>query len=85
VKVAVVGAGAIGGYLGAKLSLAGEQVTVLARNRNLQVMKLPVPVTRELARLAQRNMRLQCTVHDGQITLSDDATTVPVELVVLKS
>jgi 2-dehydropantoate 2-reductase len=34
-KIAVVGAGAIGGYLGAKLSVAGEDVTFIARNRNL--------------------------------------------------
>lgn len=31
----IVGAGAIGGYLGAKLALAGEDVTFIARNRNL--------------------------------------------------
>ena len=34
-RIAVVGAGAIGGYLGAKLSIAGEDVTFIARNRNL--------------------------------------------------
>jgi 2-dehydropantoate 2-reductase len=34
-KIAVVGAGAIGGYLGAKLALAGEEVTFIARNQNL--------------------------------------------------
>jgi len=34
-KIAVVGAGAIGGYLGARLALAGEEVTFIARNRNL--------------------------------------------------
>src|SRR5438552_1473833 len=34
-KYAIAGAGAIGGYLGAKLALAGEQVTFIARNRNL--------------------------------------------------
>ena len=34
-KIAVVGAGAIGGLLGAKLSLAGEDVTFIARNKNL--------------------------------------------------
>jgi len=34
-RIAVVGAGAIGGYLGAKLALAGEEVTFIARNRNL--------------------------------------------------
>jgi 2-dehydropantoate 2-reductase len=37
-KIAVVGAGAIGGYLGAKLSMAGEDVTFIARNRNLQAI-----------------------------------------------
>ena len=34
-KFAVVGAGAIGGYLGARLARAGEDVTFIARNRNL--------------------------------------------------
>jgi len=34
-KIAIVGAGAIGGYLGARLSLAGEDVTFIARNKNL--------------------------------------------------
>ena len=37
-KIAVVGAGAIGGYLGARLSAAGEDVTFIARNRNLQAI-----------------------------------------------
>jgi 2-dehydropantoate 2-reductase len=37
-KIAIVGAGAIGGYLGAKLALAGEQVTFIARNRNLDAI-----------------------------------------------
>ena len=37
-KIAVVGAGAIGGYLGAKLAIAGEEVTFIARNRNLQAI-----------------------------------------------
>ena len=38
-KIAVVGAGAIGGYLGARLSLAGEDVTFIARNRNLAAIQ----------------------------------------------
>jgi 2-dehydropantoate 2-reductase len=37
-KFAIVGAGAIGGYLGAKLALAGEEVTFIARNRNLEAI-----------------------------------------------
>ncbi len=38
-KIAVVGAGAIGGYLGARLALAGEDVTFIARNRNLEAIR----------------------------------------------
>jgi 2-dehydropantoate 2-reductase len=37
-KIAVVGAGAIGGYLGARLARAGEEVTFIARNRNLEAI-----------------------------------------------
>jgi 2-dehydropantoate 2-reductase len=35
VRFAVVGAGAIGGYLGARLALAGQDVTFIARGANL--------------------------------------------------
>jgi 2-dehydropantoate 2-reductase len=38
-KMAVVGAGAIGGYLGVKLARAGEDVTFIARNRNLEAIR----------------------------------------------
>ena len=34
-KIAIVGAGAIGGYVGAKLALAGEEVTFIVRGANL--------------------------------------------------
>ena len=37
-RYAIVGAGAIGGYLGAKLALAGEPVTFIARNKNLEAI-----------------------------------------------
>ena len=37
-KIAVVGAGAIGGYLGARLSASGQDVTFIARNRNLEAI-----------------------------------------------
>jgi len=39
VKICIVGAGAIGGYLGAKLSKAGEEVTFIARNQNLAAIQ----------------------------------------------
>ena len=38
-KICIVGAGAIGGYLGAKLSKAGEEVTFIARNQNLAAIQ----------------------------------------------
>lgn len=44
-RIAVVGAGAIGGYLGARLALAGDEVTFIARGRNL-------------AAIGERGMRL---------------------------
>ncbi|HKO89145.1 MAG TPA: 2-dehydropantoate 2-reductase [Burkholderiales bacterium] len=38
-KVCVVGAGAIGGYVGARLALAGEEVTFVARGANLEALR----------------------------------------------
>ncbi len=38
-KFAVVGAGSIGGYLGARLALAGEDVTFIARRANLEAIR----------------------------------------------
>ncbi|WP_310389874.1 2-dehydropantoate 2-reductase [Roseateles sp.] len=38
-KFAIVGAGAIGGLLGTRLALAGEQVVFIARNQNLAAIR----------------------------------------------
>ncbi|MEH2405408.1 2-dehydropantoate 2-reductase [Nostoc sp.] len=38
-KICIVGAGAIGGYLGAKLALAGEAVTLIARGSHLEAIQ----------------------------------------------
>src|SRR5579862_3125278 len=38
-KIAIVGCGAIGGYVGAKLARAGEQVTFLVRGANLEALR----------------------------------------------
>ena len=35
-KICIVGAGSIGGYVGVKLAQAGEDVTIIARNANLK-------------------------------------------------
>jgi 2-dehydropantoate 2-reductase len=38
-RFAIVGAGAIGGYLAARLALAGHEVAVVARGRNLEALR----------------------------------------------
>jgi 2-dehydropantoate 2-reductase len=38
-KIAVIGAGAIGGLVGARLALAGEEVTFIVRGRNLEAIR----------------------------------------------
>jgi 2-dehydropantoate 2-reductase len=38
-KIAIIGAGAIGGLVGAKLALAGEDVTFIVRGRNLSAIR----------------------------------------------
>jgi len=39
VRIAIIGCGAIGGYVAARLALAGEQVTVVARGANLAAVR----------------------------------------------
>src|SRR5580692_11318268 len=38
-KIAIVGVGAIGGYVGTRLALAGEDVTFIARGANLDALR----------------------------------------------
>jgi 2-dehydropantoate 2-reductase len=38
-KIAIIGAGAIGGYVGVKLALAGDDVTFIARGANLEAIR----------------------------------------------
>ena len=55
----------------------------VGRARNLTVLNLPVQASQALAKLAQRNMSLQCTIQDRQIWFSGGEETVPMELVTL--
>lgn len=55
------------------------------RQKNLTIINLPTESTKALAKLAQRNMNLQCTIQDGQVWLSDGDDSVQVERVVLKA
>ena len=64
-RIAVVGAGAIGGYLGARLYAAGEEITFIARGANL-------------AAIRARGMRL--IEEDGsQVRTAAKATQQPAE------
>src|SRR6266581_2956061 len=38
-KIAIIGAGAIGGYVGVKLALAGEDVSFIVRGANLDAIR----------------------------------------------
>ena len=74
-KIAIVGAGAIGGYVGVKLALAGEQVTCMVRGANLQAI---------------RSHGLKLVMSDGSeqlaanVAASDDyAATGPQDMVIL--
>ena len=50
----------------------------------LAVAEIPIEASRALADLAGRTMRLQVTIQEGHILVSDGTTAVPVELRVLK-
>ena len=54
------------------------------RLKNLTVVNLPSENTRAMAKLAQRNMQLQCTIQDGQVWLGDGNESVMVERTGLK-
>ena len=53
------------------------------RVRNLTVIRLPTE-TRELAKLAERNMRLTCTIQDRHVWLANDEGSVEIALETLK-
>lgn len=55
----------------------------LTRFDNLTVLQLPADTTQALAALAERSMRLQCMVQDGEIWIRTDTESVPVQLVSL--
>ncbi len=74
-KIAIVGAGAIGGYVGVKLALAGEDVTFMVRGANLTAIQA-------------NGMSLH--MHDGETLVAknvkasnDYAATGPQDIVIL--
>ena len=57
----------------------------LERQDRLAVSEVPVEASRALAQLAARHMRLQVTIQEGHVFVADDATSVPVEIRMLKA
>jgi len=73
-------------YGGAGAGIWWDQVRAkLERTRNLTVINLPLAATQSMAGLADRNMRLQCTIHDGQVSLADERQRVEIEPVTLRA
>ena len=58
-KICVVGAGAIGGLLGARLAVAGEEITLIARGAHLEAI---------------RARGLEVTMNDGAVVHAADVT-----------
>jgi uncharacterized protein YaeQ len=56
----------------------------LERLNNLAVKNLPLDGSLALAKLAQRDMRLQCTAQEGQVLIGDGNSAAQIELKVLK-
>jgi uncharacterized protein YaeQ len=56
----------------------------LERQDRLAVKEVPIEASRALAQLAARSMKLQVTIQEGHIFVADGATSVPVELRILK-
>ncbi len=51
----------------------------------VSVLEVAPESSRGLAALAQRNMRLQCVIQDGVISITDGSEVVQAELIVLKA
>ena len=57
----------------------------LERQDRLGVREVPVEASRALAQLAGRSMRLQVTIQEKHIYIADGATSISVDLRILKA
>jgi len=57
-----------------------QNAAALARLPNLTVIDVPDGIAEPLEALAERNMRLDCTIQEGQIWLSAGGETIHFEL-----
>ena len=51
----------------------------LARFNNLKVLDIPTETAEQLAAIADRSMRIQCTIQDGTLWLTTGDTTIQVD------
>jgi 2-dehydropantoate 2-reductase len=73
-RIAVVGAGGVGGYFGGKLAAAGEDVTFIVRGKSLEALR-----TNGL-----RVDSIRGDFHLAKVNATDDAATVgPVDIVLM--
>jgi 2-dehydropantoate 2-reductase len=74
VKIAIVGAGGVGGYFGARLAAAGEDVTFIARGAHLEAMQ-------------KEGLRVRSALGDLHLKLvratNDPAAVGPVDLAII--
>ena len=56
----------------------------LERSSNLTVVSVPAAASQALAKLARRNMQLNCTIQDQQVWLGDTEDRVQVDLSMVK-
>jgi uncharacterized protein YaeQ len=56
----------------------------LERQDRLSVSEVPLEASKALATLADRTMRLQVTIQEGHVLVTNGVTSIPVELRVLK-
>ena len=57
----------------------------LERADNLTVIEVPAQSSQSMARLARRNMRLQYTIQEGQVLLTDGQGAVTIEPLIVKA
>ena len=57
-----------------------KNAAALLRIRNLKLFQVPAEACDALARLANRNMELQCLVHDTIVQVMSDVDSVEIEL-----
>lgn len=80
-KICVYGAGAIGGFIGARLALAGQEVTLIARGPHLQAMQQNG--LKLISEGKTETVRLRCTAdareagHQDYVILSVKAHALP--------